>query len=180
MASVSTLSFLKSRLFKVKFHFGHKVLYLKLRLFFKSRFIKLRPYCNRLASRFYFQRRHGVQNRLLYNKMQLLEPEGVPQNLTFDIWIKKSFNSCVLDHDPECVYKVGSLRDYSVAYFCGQDDKCREFGSAFALRKAKENIDKFYPMVAVLERLKDSIKLAEYLFPNFFTDASQIYQDIPS
>ena len=52
MASVSTLSFLKSRLyeklrlFKVKFHFGHKILLLKSRLYVKSRFIKSRLYCS--------------------------------------------------------------------------------------------------------------------------------------
>ena len=51
MASVSTLSFLKSRLyaksrlFNVKFHFGHKILFLKSRLYVKSRFVKSRLYC---------------------------------------------------------------------------------------------------------------------------------------
>ena len=51
MASVSTLSFLKSRLyaksrlFKVKFQFGHKISFLKLRLYVKSRFVKSRLYC---------------------------------------------------------------------------------------------------------------------------------------
>ena len=51
MTSVSTLSFLKSRLysksrlFNVKFHFGHKNSFLKTRLYVKSRFIKSRLYC---------------------------------------------------------------------------------------------------------------------------------------
>ena len=51
MASVSTLSFLKSRLyaksrlFNVKFHFCHKISFLKLRLYVKSRFVKSRLYC---------------------------------------------------------------------------------------------------------------------------------------
>ena len=51
MASVSTLSFLKlrlyakSRLFNVKFHFGHKISFLKVRLYVKSRVLKLRPNC---------------------------------------------------------------------------------------------------------------------------------------
>ena len=52
MASVSTLSFLKlrlyakSRFFKVKFHYGHKISFLKSRLYFKSRFVKSRLYCS--------------------------------------------------------------------------------------------------------------------------------------
>ena len=51
MASVSTLLFHKlrlyaeSRLFSVKFHFGHKISYLKSRLFVKSIFVKSRLYC---------------------------------------------------------------------------------------------------------------------------------------
>ena len=55
MASVSTLSFLKlrfyakSRHFNKKFHFGHKISYLKSRLFVKLRFVKSRLYCIRVA-----------------------------------------------------------------------------------------------------------------------------------
>ena len=51
MTSVSTLPFLKSRLyaksrfFNEKFHFGHKILFFKSRLLVKSRFIKSRLYC---------------------------------------------------------------------------------------------------------------------------------------
>ena len=52
MASVGILSFLKSRLydksrhFNEKFHFGHKISYLKSRLFVKLRFVKSRLYCS--------------------------------------------------------------------------------------------------------------------------------------
>ena len=51
MASISTLSFLKlrlytkSRLFKVKFHFGHKISFLKSRLYVKLRFVISRLSC---------------------------------------------------------------------------------------------------------------------------------------
>ena len=51
MVSVSTLLFLKLRLFtksrllNEKSHFGHKIFYLKSRLFVKSRFVKSRLYC---------------------------------------------------------------------------------------------------------------------------------------
>ena len=51
MASVSTLSILKlrlyskSRLFDVKFHFGHKISFPKSRLYVKLRFVKSRLYC---------------------------------------------------------------------------------------------------------------------------------------
>ena len=51
MASVSTLSFLKSRLYakstlsNENLHFGHTISYLKSRLFVKLRFVKSRLYC---------------------------------------------------------------------------------------------------------------------------------------
>ena len=45
MASVNTHSFLKSRLFNVKFHFPHKIWYLKSRCYVKLRFVKSRLYC---------------------------------------------------------------------------------------------------------------------------------------
>ena len=57
MASVSTLWFLKSRLdansrlFNVKFNFGHNILYLKLKLYVKLRFVKSWLYCT-VKSRF--------------------------------------------------------------------------------------------------------------------------------
>ena len=35
----------------MKFHFGHKILYLKLRLYVKSRFIKSRLYCNLISNK---------------------------------------------------------------------------------------------------------------------------------
>ena len=59
MASVSTLPFLKlrhyakSRLFNEKFHFGHKISFLKSRLYVKSRFVKLRLYCNTFEDQLY-------------------------------------------------------------------------------------------------------------------------------
>ena len=55
MASVSTLSFFKSRLytksrlFHVKFQFGHMISFLKSRLYVKSRFVKSRLYCIRAS-----------------------------------------------------------------------------------------------------------------------------------
>ena len=51
MASVSSLSFLKSRLYtksrlvNVKFHFGHKISFLTLRLYVKLIFVKSGLYC---------------------------------------------------------------------------------------------------------------------------------------
>ena len=46
MVSISTLSFVKSRLFNVKFHFDYKISFIKSRIYVKSRFVKSRINCS--------------------------------------------------------------------------------------------------------------------------------------
>ena len=82
MASVSTLSFLKSRLysksrlFDVKFHFGHKILFLKSRLYVKSRFVKSGLYCIKFLKCIIFWHSEPY---LLYNRLHLIDPPWARQ-----------------------------------------------------------------------------------------------------
>ena len=43
-----------------------------------------------------------------------------------------------------------------------------EFESEWALRKAKENVEKWYPVVGVIERLNQTLMVMEKMVPNFF------------
>lgn len=97
--------------------------------------------------------------------MRIFEPDAVPHTLTIEDWAAKDFEGCVLSRDPECVFRPESIRDSSLAYFCGQDDRCLEYGTEFALRKAKENVERRYPVVVVLERIRESLKVSEKLIP---------------
>ena len=60
-------------------------------------------------------------------------------------------------------------------YFCGQHDECMVVGSEWALNRAKANIDSWFPVVAVLERMTQSLKVLEHCLPKFFTGASHVY-----
>ena len=67
-------------------------------------------------------------------------------------------------------------KSYFQAYFCGQHDECAVHGSKWALQLAKSNINKWFPVVAVLERMKDSLQVLEHLLPKFFLGALHHYE----
>ena len=60
-------------------------------------------------------------------------------------------------------------------YFCGNKDECREHGSLWALEQAIKNVDKFYPVVGLLENLNGTLALAEKKIPLFFAGAYEAY-----
>ncbi len=60
-------------------------------------------------------------------------------------------------------------------YFCGNKDECREHGSLWALEQAIKNVDKFYPVVGLLENLNGTLALAEKKLPLFFAGAYEAY-----
>ena len=51
-------------------------------------------------------------------------------------------------------------------------------GSKWALHQAKSNIDKWFPVVAVLERMIDSLRVLEHRLPKFFSGAKQLYEEL--
>ena len=134
-------------------------------------FNSVRDPIDRYESRFNYQRQDGFNNHAFFGSMQKMEPEGVPKNESYERWFNKTFEECVLNYDPECVFSKGSIRDSSFAYFCGQEDECLEYGTDYVMNKVKENIEKFYPVVAVLERLEVSLKVAEIVLPKYFNGA---------
>ena len=54
---------------------------------------------------------------------------------------------------------------------------CRE-PSRLTLELAKHNVERFYPVVGVSERMPELIALLEYLLPAFFRGATKLYQEI--
>ena len=63
-------------------------------------------------------------------------------------------------------------------YFCGHWNFCRQFGSQSGLQRAKENIEKFFPIVGITGQMQQSILLAEKLIPEFFGGASKLNLNI--
>ena len=53
-------------------------------------------------------------------------------------------------------------------YFCGQHRFCAEFNSTKALALAKENLDRYYTVVGILEYHDLSLKILEKMLPRYF------------
>lgn len=58
--------------------------------------------------------------------------------------------------------------------FCGHDLDCSLFNSKEVMQRAKANVEKFYPVVGVLENLNKSLSVMEKLLPNIFKGATQV------
>ena len=80
-----------------------------------------------------------------------------------------SIDECVIAHDRECTEPKWQL----VPYFCGHDARCRS-RSSWAVEKAKENIDKYFTFVGILEDLEGSLEVMENILPRYFKDAREV------
>ena len=52
--------------------------------------------------------------------------------------------------------------------FCGHDPFCAEFNGARALAAAKENVDRHYAVVGVIEELNKTLEVMEAFMPGVF------------
>ena len=62
-----------------------------------------------------------------------------------------------------------------VPYFCGQNVKCLQTSDIWALKEAKQNIEKSYEVIGVLEHLNITLTVLENKLPKFFAGVSQLY-----
>ena len=51
----------------------------------------------------------------------------------------------------------------------------RGLNTEFALRKAKENVEKHYAVVGVLEEMNKTLTVLEHYVPRFFKGARDVY-----
>ena len=56
------------------------------------------------------------------------------------------------------------------------DQECDSFGSLKALALAKRNVEKYYAVVGVLEKMQESLEVLENYVPAFFKNAHNMYQ----
>eukprot|EP00096_Caligus_rogercresseyi_P005346 TRINITY_DN2062_c0_g1_i1.p1 TRINITY_DN2062_c0_g1~~TRINITY_DN2062_c0_g1_i1.p1 ORF type:complete len:559 (-),score=52.45 TRINITY_DN2062_c0_g1_i1:143-1819(-) len=125
----------------------------------------------RVISWFYYQRASWN----IIERMQAFPNEPLPESK----FLRKDFSTCVLDaNDNECTFIEGtSSIDYvdhrnQVMAFCGHELYCADFNSQRALQKAKENVERFYPVVGVIEALNQSLTVFTDRFPSLFPRAS--------
>ena len=62
------------------------------------------------------------------------------------------------------------------SYFCGQGKECVSYGSTKGLQRAKDNVERYYRLVGVLESMETTLKLMEILLPPVFAEnISSVY-----
>ncbi|XP_069701265.1 heparan sulfate 2-O-sulfotransferase pipe [Periplaneta americana] len=98
-------------------------------------------------------------------------------------WLKKDFETCVLQGDRECRYiegesheGIGDHRRQSL-FFCGHSDYCMPFNTASALQRAKRAVERHYAVVGILEDLNSTLTVLENYIPLFFKGAKEVYWD---
>lgn len=94
------------------------------------------------------------------------------------MWLRKDYETCVLTKDRECQYREGDERpDFAqlTEFFCGQEKKCTGFNTDYALQKAKENVEKNYAVVGLLEDFNTTLTVLEHYVPRFFKGAKHLY-----
>lgn len=52
---------------------------------------------------------------------------------------------------------------------------CRGFNTQYALQKAKENVERNYAVVGVLEDINTTLTVLEHYVPKFFKGAKEVY-----
>ena len=158
MASISTLPFLKlrhyakSRLFNEKFHFGHKISFLKSRLYVKSRFVKSRFVKSRLYCSCCSSCRPRSLKSLIICQLYLCVPDKIPPkqfnphrshtvssyrtiwaiNLIPEAWAEEEKN-----RKSETKNALADLWPFSVGCGCDLDPQTRTDSNRFRRRSAK-------------------------------------------
>lgn len=95
-------------------------------------------------------------------------------------WLRKDYETCVSNGDKECQYVEGDERpDFAqlTEFFCGQDRKCTGFNTDYAMQKAKENVERHYAVVGILEEINMTLTVLEHYVPRFFKGAKKLYWD---
>ncbi|XP_054256845.1 uronyl 2-sulfotransferase-like [Macrosteles quadrilineatus] len=87
----------------------------------------------------------------------------------------QSFEECVLTSDPECSFETGHLYDLAIPYFCGHDKSCMVLNDRWALERAKSNVERYFPVVGILEELNSTLVVLEKKLPYFFAGVQEIY-----
>ena len=131
----------------------------------------------RVISNFYYRRAgwNIVERKLAFPDEPLPDPA----------FLRRDFETCVLEGDPECSYLENSIdtawetgdHRRQMMLFCGQREVCARFNNQEALEMAKRNVAQHYTVVGVLEMWEDTLEVLEHQLPFFFTGAREVYKN---
>ena len=91
--------------------------------------------------------------------------------------VKKCFHILITGNEIHGGY-FGSSHYSQIAFFCGMHLDCNVFESEKALQRAKDNVEKYYAVVAVLEEMNKSLYVFENYIPRFFRNGRKLYAQI--
>ena len=74
--------------------------------------------------------------------------------------------------------RFGGSHTSQIAFFCGMHPDCLIFESFKALQRAKDNVEKHYAVVAVLEEMNKSLYVFENYIPRFFRHGTKLYNNL--
>ncbi|XP_035719834.1 uronyl 2-sulfotransferase-like [Vespa mandarinia] len=66
----------------------------------------------------------------------------------------------------------------TISHFCGQDPRCSKRNNKWALQRAKANVVRWYPVVGLLDYMKETLHVLQKEFPYFFTGSLRIYNKL--
>ncbi|XP_044732111.1 uronyl 2-sulfotransferase-like [Chrysoperla carnea] len=127
----------------------------------------IRDPVQKIISRFYYNQRKPNKN----NPDLIYAPHREPSKY------QKTLEECIVAGDPECHFISGKPYDLTIPYFCGQDPECRILNNEWALQRAKNNVERYYPVVGVLEELNSTLRILESKLPYFFKGIQKVYFD---
>ncbi|XP_044270735.1 uronyl 2-sulfotransferase-like [Tribolium madens] len=84
---------------------------------------------------------------------------------------------CLVRRKSDCQGRKVNPYQLTIPYFCGHDPKCM-LDNQWALQTAKSNVEKYYPVVGVLEELNATLGVLESELPYFFKGVQGVYKII--
>lgn len=123
----------------------------------------IRDPVDRIASSFYYSRAIAARR-------------SDPKLRKAPRWLRETFEECVQRGGDGCCFAEGQPhRSLMVPYFCGHDPRCLIVQNSWALDKARQNIERHFSVVGVLEDLNMTLTLLEKSVPIFFRGAAAFY-----
>ena len=86
---------------------------------------------------------------------------------------------CIFTEDSDIISDKGSDDISQILYFCGHHEICNKFNNPLALQLAKSNVEKYYPVIGIVENMNKTLAVLEHFWPEYFKGAVNAYFNEP-
>nr|XP_022905320.1 uronyl 2-sulfotransferase-like [Onthophagus taurus] len=110
-------------------------------------------------------------------RYQFMSTTANPQDRYASLTMKNRMpiEKCITTNNVKCNPIDGNQYDFSISYFCGNDERCGLHNNKWALNTAKLIVEKYYPVVGVLDELNATLAVLEKKIPYFFKGVQEMY-----